>query len=73
MPREGTHEEAWILLPSFFLTRTYAAPLGRVHRSSLSTSAASASAPINGVPLLDDDPADAIRSASATSASAISS
>jgi hypothetical protein len=58
---------------SFFLTRTYAAPLGRVHRSSLFDFRRVRVGAINDVPLVGDDPADAIRSASATSASAISS
>ena len=71
MPREGAYEEAWILPPRFshaYLRRALGAcidPLFRLPRVRVGA--------INDVPLLGDDPADAIRSASATSASAISS
>jgi hypothetical protein len=57
---------------SIFLTRTYAAPSARAWIFSFDFLPVRVRA-INDVPLLGDDPADAIRSASATSASAISS
>jgi hypothetical protein len=57
---------------SILLTRTYAAPWARAWIFSFDSRRVRFGA-INDVPLLGDDPADAIRSASATSASAISS
>ena len=71
LAREPTRRRGFCLL---VLSHAYLRrPLGACIDLLFSTSAASASAPINDVPLLGDDPADAIRSASATSASAISS
>jgi hypothetical protein len=70
MPRDGTDEDAWTSAYSI-LTRTHAA-LGRARIFSFDLRCVRFDATNDGW-LAGDDPDDVMRSASATSASAISS
>jgi hypothetical protein len=71
MPREGTDEEG-VDSASSIATRAYAAAWARPRICSFDLRRVCIGV-FNDAPLLGDDPDDAIRSASATSASAISS